>query len=253
MTQKLRETSYGGPPPALPHPCPTPAAPANSPWCQPPPRAPSSKATTVKFTVPVNLPPKQEKKARGPPNDDAHTPLACIKKGESPLVCPTLPLPSIHEDGSPMAKPTKFVNTAVTTIQTAIHHYLHQQSLPPPKLMFVAQTNASCHNNSWAFGYNKCYADSLSSLYNAWGPKSLNKFELGSICCYLQHLRAKVQQSDNWPWLRHCASQDTRVLLVKSAIWRVIALEVYAKRWKRDLHEINKWRMSLDVKMWLTR
>jgi len=167
MTQKLSETSYGGPPPALPHPCPTPAAPANSPLGQPPPRAPSSKATTAKFTVPVNLPPKQEKKAHGPPADAAPTPLACIKKGESLLAFPILPSPSIHYGGSLMAKPTKFVNTAVTTIQTAICHYLHQQSLPPPKLLFVAQTNASCHNISWAFGYNKCYADLWSSLYNA--------------------------------------------------------------------------------------
>ena len=44
---------------ALPHPRPTPANPANSTWWQPPPRAPSSKATTAKIK-PAILPPQQE-------------------------------------------------------------------------------------------------------------------------------------------------------------------------------------------------
>ena len=43
-------------PPAQPHPCPSPATPANSPWWQPPPRAPSN-ATSIR---PTNLPPPQK-------------------------------------------------------------------------------------------------------------------------------------------------------------------------------------------------
>jgi hypothetical protein len=44
MTQNLRAPWCDEPSLALPHPRPTPAAPTTSPWWQPPPRAPSSKA-----------------------------------------------------------------------------------------------------------------------------------------------------------------------------------------------------------------
>jgi hypothetical protein len=76
MRQKLREPWCSGPSPALPHPRPTPAASTTSPWWQPPPCAPSSKAPMAKFTVPAILPPQQGVKSRGPPEDEPNGPPA---------------------------------------------------------------------------------------------------------------------------------------------------------------------------------
>jgi hypothetical protein len=59
MNQKANKRTRDQRSNAHPHPRPTPTALANSPWWQPPPRAPSSKATTAKIK-PAILPPQQE-------------------------------------------------------------------------------------------------------------------------------------------------------------------------------------------------